>query len=132
MSSSIHLTESNLVVITVVKDIHEIAVERVYFLKNYNTENLQTNLHFRKLVDNLSKFIVQRLLQKLDFSSIESPNTADSILTMNNCRCFALCLRKNDFFQILNIILICRMRTYSSCGDDSNSFEIILRRHVVP
>lgn len=78
-------------------------------------------LNFRKIGQNLCKFVVETLLCEFHFSHVKRTNARNFVVAMNHRRSFALSSRQNDIDEVLH---------RRHCRD---TFEVVLlnRRHLV-
>lgn len=72
-----------------------------YFKRKLRKNETISYLHFGELVDDLGEFVVERLLQELDFPCVERANPPDRVLSVHDGRSFPLGLGKDHFFQLL-------------------------------
>lgn len=71
----------------------------------------------------MGQLVVESLLSEFTFSHIEFTDSIDSIVLMDNSRCFSLCFRKNNVYEIswgwdrldlLKVVAAHRFFTFSS------------------
>ena len=85
----VHLTQSQLVMVPVVQDVHEVSVERVNIVK------------LRKLGQNGGEFVVKRLLGELDLSGVKPTNSGYFEVLADDGRSFPLGARENYVDKVL-------------------------------
>ena len=89
MFGSVYLTKSQLVVVLIVQDVHEVGVERVNLVKS------------RKFVQNGGKLVVKRLLRELDLSGVKLADSRYLKVLADHGRRFPLGARENDIHKVL-------------------------------
>ena len=89
MSGHVDLAQSELVVVLVVQNVHQVGVERVHLLE------------LGKLVENERETIMVVLLGVFDLSGIELADTADAVLLVDDSGRLALGLGQDHIDEVL-------------------------------
>ena len=85
------MPESQLVVVSIVKDVHEIGVERVDVIQ------------FGEPIDDASQLFVYGLLHEFDLAHVELSDTLDLEACRDLGRGLPLCLRQSDVDQVIRV-----------------------------
>ena len=103
MSGGVDLTQSQLVMIPIVEDVHQVGVERMDVLKLW------------ELGQNDGQLLVEARLSELDLSHVEGSDSADLEMSVNDGRSLALSLGQDDVGEV-------RSRRH-----DRNLLEVVVR-----
>lgn len=95
------MAEGQLVMVLIIEDIEEVAVERVDVL------------NFGEVFEDIIEFFVESLLAELDLAHVEWSDSTDGISWMNDCGGFSLSFWEDDVDEIC------------SRGNNFNCFEIV-------
>ena len=87
----VHVAKSQLVVVPVVKDIHQVAIEGVDVVQ------------FWESIDNARQLLVDGFLHELDFAHVELPDALDFEASRDLRRGLSLCLGQGDIDQVAGL-----------------------------
>ena len=124
MPRHIQLTQSQLIMVFVVENVHQIGVERMYIIQ------------LRKILNDLRKTVMETLLGKLHFAHIKSTNSGNFVVFMDYGGSFPLSFRQHNVDETLKKIQVIKTKIslklfsfYLGWRDNHDLLEVV-QTHV--